>query len=195
MQKLVQSQTPVEYFKELVEKAMARQRFDGSELSSFYLVQMLDAFVHLDRLYAEANLTQDQTLAELLCGALKSDGVRRLRLFKFTGDLALFISGFFSDSIARRKMELSYYVRMGGYAYGRAAHLTPHDAASVFAELSAKFSRFVDVLNEVSEESSLTATAGLLRLYEKWLETGSKRSEALLRREGILLGKSAAQVH
>ena len=65
----------------------------------------------------------------------------------------------------------------------------------MFFELSAKFGRFVDVLNEVSEESSLTAAAGILRLYERWLQTGSKRSENRLREEGILLGKSADRIH
>lgn len=178
MDKLVNTETPVMFFKELVENAMARQGFASSELSSFYLVQLLDNFVSFDDLYMGAELDKDQTLAELLGDALQSEGRRRFTLLKFTGDLALFVSGFFSDSIARRRVGLDYYVRMGGYAYGRAARLSPSDAAEVYFELSAKFGRFVDVLNEVSEESALSEVGGILRLYEKWLQTGSKRSEA-----------------
>ena len=189
------SETPVEYFKEVVEKVMARQGFRTSELSSFYLVQLRDDFVDLDRRFTQAEVEVDTTLAELLCGAIASQGDRRFARLKLTGDVALFVSGFFSDSIARRRVELDYYVRMGGYAYGRAAQLSPNDAASVFHELSAKFGRFVDVLNEVSEESSLTDAAGVLRLYERWLQTGSKRSEIRLRQEGILLGTSADRMH
>ncbi len=189
------SETPVEYFKEVVEKVMARQGFRTSELSSFYLVQLLDDFVDLDRRFTQAEVEVDTTLAELLCGAIASQGDRRFARLKLTGDVALFVSGFFSDSIARRRLELDYYVRMGGYAYGRAARLSPNDAASVFHELSAKFGRFVDVLNEVSEESSLTDAAGVLRLYERWLQTGSKRSENRLRQEGILLQTSADRMH
>ncbi len=189
------SETPVEYFKEVVEKVMARQGFRTSELSSFYLVQLLDDFVDLDRRFTQAEVEVDTTLAELLCGAIASQGERRFARLKLTGDVALFVSGFFSDSIARRRVELDYYVRMGGYAYGRAARLSPNDAASVFHELSAKFGRFVDVLNEVSEESSLTDAAGVLRLYERWLQTGSKRSENRLRQEGILLQTSADSMH
>ena len=189
------SETPVEYFKEVVEMVMARQGFRTSELSSFYLVQLLDDFVDLDRRFTQAEVEVDTTLAELLCGAIASQGDRRFARLKLTGDVALFVSGFFSDSIARRRVQLDYYVRMGGYAYGRAARLSPDDAASVFHELSAKFGRFVDVLNEVSEESSLTDAAGLLRLYERWLQTGSKRSEIRLRQEGILLGTSADRMH
>ena len=195
MDNFLHSETPVEYFKEVVERVMARQGFRSSELSSFYLVQLLDDFVALDHRYTRAEVEVDATLAELLCGAIASEGERRFARFKLTGDVALFMSGFFSDSIARKRVELDYYMRMGGYAYGRAAQLSLTDTASVFVELSAKFGRFVDVLNEVSEESSLTDAAGVLRLYERWLQTGSKRSEKRLRQEGILLGTSADRIH
>jgi hypothetical protein len=195
MDKLVRSETPVMFFKELVEKAMARQGFVSSELSSYYLVQLLDNFVSADDLYVAAELDKNLVLAEILADALQSEGGRRFTLLKFTGDLALFISGFFSDSIARRRVDLDYYVRMGGYAYGHVARLSPSEAAEVFLELSTKFGRFVDVLNEVSEESGIADVAGILRLYEKWLQTGSKRSEALLRREGIQLGPSSRITH
>ena len=84
---------------------------------------------------------------------------------------------------------------MGGYAYGRAARLSPTDAASVFHELSAKFGRFVDVLNEVSEQSAVTDAAGVLGLYERWLQSGSQRSADRLREQGILLPASSKRIH
>lgn len=195
MDNVLHSQTPAEYFKEVVEKVMERQGFRSSELSAFYLVQLLDDFVALDRRFAEVDVEPDTTLAELLCGAIASPGEGRFARLKLTGDVALFISGFFSDSVARKRLELDYYMRMGGYAYGRAARLSPGEAASVFYELSAKFGRFVDVLNEVSEESAITDAGGILRLYERWLQSGSKRSEKRLRQEGILLGGSAPRIH
>lgn len=195
MENVLHSQTPAEYFKEIVEKVMERQGFRSSELAAFYLVQLLDDFVALDRRFAEAEVEPDTTLAELLCGAIVGPGEGRFARLKLTGDLALFVSGFFSDSVTRRRIELDYYMRMGGYAYRRAARLSPNDAAAVFYELSAKFGRFVDVLNEVSEESAITDAAGILRLYERWLQTGSKRSESRLREEGILLGASAPRIH
>jgi len=195
MDKLVHSQTPVEFFKELVEEAMDRQGFSSSELSSYYLVHVLEQFVASDELYAGVEVDKETTLAELLCQALAASGSRQFTMLKFTGDLALFVSGFFSDSIARRRVDLDYYVRMGGYAYGRAARSRTADIAAVFQELSAKFARFVDVLNEVSEKSSLGGSVGILRLYERWLQTGSPRSKSLLRREGILLGEANKQIH
>ena len=195
MDKLLHSQTPVEYFKEQVERVMERQGLRSSELSSFYLVKLLEDFVELERRYREAEVDVDTTLAELLCGALSSEGARQYSRLKLTGDLALFVSGFFADSITRRRLELDYYVRMGGYAYGRAARLSRDELAEVFQELSLKFARFVDVLNEISEETSITDAPSVLRLYERWRQTGSKRAEALLRKQGLLLDPSSRRVH
>ncbi|MGH9324760.1 MAG: hypothetical protein ACRD21_15930 [Vicinamibacteria bacterium] len=195
MDKLLKSATSAEYFKELVERAMSRQGVSSSELSSYYLVQLLENFVAFDQMYAELEIDKDAPLAELLCQALAERGKRRFTLLRFTGDVALFISGFFSDSIGRRRVDLDYYVRLGGYAYGGAARLSPQELSSVFNELARKFVRFVDVLNEVSEESGLTENGGILRLYQRWLDTGSRRSETLLRREGILLGDGARRIH
>ena len=186
-QSSVHAETPTEYFRELVEKAIARQRLTSSEVSAFYLVQLLDSFVRPDRAYLDAGIDYDQPLAHLLCEAIASGEARRFTLFKAAGDLSLFISGFFSDSVMRKPVDFDYYVSLGGYAYGRAARLSAHQtAAEVFEELSQKFSRFVDVLTEVSEASTLTDHTSLLRLYEKWLRTGSERTGAMLRDLGVL---------
>ena len=49
----------------------------------------------------------------------------------------------------------------------------------------AKFSQLVEVLNEVSERTQSTTNAGLLRIYEKWLKTGSPRVAILLSERGV----------
>lgn len=195
MENLVRAESSREYFRELVERAMARQGVRSSEPSSHYLVRMLDEFVAFQKAFAEMDVEVDTPVAELLCRALASRGERRLRLLKFTGDVTLFLSGFFAESVTRRTNDVDYYVRLGGYAYGGAARLCPLDAALVFQELSHKFVRFVDVLNEVSEESALAENAGILRLYERWRQTGSPRAEALLKREGIVLVPSSRRMN
>lgn len=194
-ERLVRTESPEELFKELVDRAMERQGFRSSEMSAYYLVQLLDRFVADAPIYHELEVTRDARLAELLLAALGSEGARRVKLLRFTGDLALFVSGFFADSIDRRRVDLDYYVRMGGQAYARAAKGSRAELALVFSELATKFSRFVDVLNEVSEESALQESAGVLKLYERWRQTGSRRSARLLREQGILLGQSAGEMH
>jgi len=56
---------------------------------------------------------------------------------------------------------------------------------SVWDELAAKFSQLVEVLNEVSERTLATSNAGLLRIYEKWIKTGSPRVATLLSAHGV----------
>ncbi len=47
--------------------------------------------------------------------------------------------------------------------------------------------RFVEVLAEISEKTTPAKTgADLLRVYERWVATGSERAEKALREAGIL---------
>ncbi len=100
------------------------------------------------------------------------------------GDVSLFISGFFSDSLQRKLVDVDYYVSIGGFAYNALSRVETDTFSPVFAELAEKFVGFVDVLTEVSERTSCASNADLLRLYEKWLKTGSRRSGQLLSSAG-----------
>jgi hypothetical protein len=55
----------------------------------------------------------------------------------------------------------------------------------VFSELSGRFSEFADVLAEVSETSRLSTNTSVLRLYERWVQTGSRRAAEMLAERGI----------
>ena len=55
----------------------------------------------------------------------------------------------------------------------------------VFSELSGRFTEFADLLSEISEASHLATNTSLLRLYERWIQTGSRRVAALLAERGI----------
>ena len=180
-ERLVRSESPTEYFRELVESAMQHQHVAARELTSFYVVNMLTGFIHLDRSSAAQPLGITFAKALQTAGIAQRDGLRKV------GDLSLFISGFFSDSLNRSLVDVDYYIQIGGSAYGSLARQAPSDTfGDVFDELSEKFAEFVDVLSEVSERSSLTSNTDLLRLYEKWLRTRSRRSGDLLAARGIV---------
>jgi hypothetical protein len=117
-------------------------------------------------------------------GAAQRDHLRSV------GDQSLFISGFFSDSLNRSLVDVDYYIHLGGYAYRSLARRGDNTLGDVFDELSDKFANFVDVLGEVSERTSLSSNADVLRLYEKWLRTGSRRSGDLLASRGIVPNSS-----
>lgn len=180
---LFREETPAEYFKELVESAVARQRLRVAELTSFYLVNLLCGFVRCERSGTDLD---SEPLALRLAQALDSGGLEQRARLRSLGDRSLFVSGFFSDSLARRTVDVDYYVSMGEYAYGSLSRSEDAAIAAVFAELASKFCSFVDVLSEVSEQSALTSNADLLRLYERWLRTGSRRNGQLLAERGIV---------
>ncbi len=192
----IHRETPAELFQELVEEAIAHQKVDSSVDSTTYLVQLLSSFVRPERIFAEAGAEPDQPLAEIFCTAISSDGMRKIALLKLTGDVALFVTGFASDSLSRSLVDASYYGRLGGLADGKEASLSQSPpVGSLFAELASHFSRFVDVLNEVSENCALTDSSNILRLYENWLSTGSERAAELLRRQDILVVPGSTEVH
>jgi hypothetical protein len=179
---LVRNETPTEYFKELVETAMERQHVAVRDLTAFYLVNLLTGFVHFDR---SSSVAGDEPLGIRLARALQAGGSAQREL-REVGDLSLFISGFFSDSLTRSLVDVDYYILLGECAYGSLARRNEPAFGEVFDELAGKFAAFVDVLGEVSERSALSSNSDVLRLYEKWIRTRSRRSGDLLVERGIV---------
>ena len=180
---MVQRESAVEFFKGLVDGALAHQRLEANELTAFYVVQLLANFVE-----RPASGDEDDTapLALRLANALETGGKRQRTSLKHIGDLSLFVSGFFSDSLNRKVVDVDYYVSIGGYAYTALSRFETDTFSPVFAELAEKFVGFVDVLSEVSERTSCASNADVLRLYEKWLKTRSPRSGQLLIERGVV---------
>jgi len=172
----------VPFFKSLVDDAIAHQRLEATELTSFYVVQLLASFLQRSIEHPD----DDEPLALQLAQALESGGMRQRAGLKQIGDVSLFIAGFFSDSLNRKLVDVDYYAAIGGYAYHALSRSESTTFRPVFAELGEKFVAFVDVLNEVSERTSCTTNADLLRLYERWLKTGSPRSGQLLVSRGVV---------
>jgi hypothetical protein len=186
--RLVHGQTPVEYFREQVGRAMEHQRVSTSALTEYYLVNLLASCVRAESLPAPEPGFEETPLALLYIRALRASHYERARLLRGTGDTALFLSGFFAESLSEKAVDIRYYQALGGSAY---AHLSrEHEQGSgigpsVFAELADRFNAFADVLAEVSEASRLTSSLSLLRLYERWLRSGSRRAAQLLAEQGI----------
>ena len=186
MSELVRDETPMEFFREQLEKAMEHQKVSTSAFTEYYLVNLLSACVHGDLPPSEPGF--DETpLAVLYIRAVQASRGERTRLLRTMGDTALFVSGFFSDSLSTGLVDLGYYKTMGGQAYARLSREdSPHGVGStVFSELAGRFSEFADVLAEVSEASHLSTNKSVLRLYERWLQTGSRRAATLLAERGI----------
>jgi hypothetical protein len=175
---------PAEYFKELVGSALIRHHVEAEDLTEYYLVNLLCQFVQPDA--RRGSGLEEEPLAIQLTRALQTGGSeQRLRL-RSLGDFSLFMSGFFSDSLIRRAVDVDYYVSMGAYAYGSLSRRDEDTFAEVFGELSRKFVCFMDVFADISERTATTSSIDILRLYEKWLRTGSSRYGKRLVDRGIV---------
>jgi len=180
----LREQAPAEYFKELIESALARQHVHAGEFTSYYLVNLLCQFVRPE---SRGPFADDaDPLAIRLTRALQTAGPEQRARLRSLGDFSLFMSGFFPDSLGRRPVDVDYYVSMGEYAYGSLSRHDDDAFSDVFGELARKFVGFMDVLADVSERTALSSSTDLLRLYEKWLRTGSTRDGQKLVDRGIV---------
>lgn len=181
-----------EYFHQAVSEAVVNQEINTSDEAVCYLVNMLTLFSRSEYLFEQ---TSDgvslRPLALIYADALNEPRVaERTKLLQRLGDTALFIAGVFTDSLNRKLVDVDYYIAMGGNAYSTVSDILRgvyrNDSAKMmFKELTEKFTDFVDVLAEVGEKSKLSSNADVLRLYEIWIRTGSRRAAGQLRRLGI----------
>lgn len=118
-----------------------------SRPAEVYVVETISTFVtasHADPKSVHLN--------DLLQKGLDSDGWIRKEYLRVAGDLALFISGIFPDSLESRRTaySLGYYIDVGRMAYDNIR-------TELFEELADKFPQVVDILNDVSIRIDLTS--------------------------------------
>ena len=179
-----------EWFREMVADALSHRRLAIREVTEFYLVNLLASFLESERLFLEDEdgSVRREPLALVLLRALRADRRARAARLRRLGDTALFVSGFFGDSLARSAVDVDYYIAMGERAYDalRGARELA-GAGELYGELARRFPDFVDLFAEIAELSDLRSNRGLVRLYERFLATGSERVAQLLRDRGVAL--------
>jgi hypothetical protein len=183
-------QSPREFFRERVGDVLAHRHLQVQPETEFYLVDVLARFLESERLHVEQpdGSVREEPLALILLRALEARAEVRAKELKRLGDTALFVSGFFGDSLARSAVDVDYYIAMGGRAYAALGEVERRRGMdALFAELADRFPVFVDCFAEIAELADLRSDRGLVRLYERWLRTRSERVAQLLRARGVAL--------
>jgi hypothetical protein len=180
------------FFHDSINDVVTRQRIEIDPHAAHYVVNLLTIFSRSNELYEDhADHYGLRPLALMLAEAANTDRFdHRNHLLQRIGDVALFIAGFFSDGLANKAVDVDYYIHMGGNAYDSLSDeirgtFRGRAFAPVYKELAAKFQVLVDVLNEVADGARESSDVDLLRAYEVWLKTGSRRAESLLRQSGV----------
>src|SRR3989440_12733949 len=188
--KVLPAQSIQDFSRELLTLALENQRARVQQEPELYLVNLLSGFLQTESLLVreEDGTLRRKPLALMLQEALDEEGVARARALRRLGDTSLFVSGMFSDSLSSSLVDVGYAIAMGSRAYdalGEVAARHGRGERAVWDELAAKFSQLGEGLNEVSERTLATSNAGLLRIYEKWIKTGSPRVATLLSERGV----------
>src|SRR5512143_2143539 len=183
-----------EFFRTEVVHALRSQSVTAAEPTEFYLVNLLSEFT-------KASNVDEEPLALKMAQVSGATPDLKAKGLKEIGDTSLYISGFFGDSLARRLVDVDYYIAMGGSAYSQLATLMELSRGSAsgffreaYLELAAKFDAFVEVLSEVRRKTNLGHGGGnLLRLCEQWVKTGNEWLERRLREAGVVLPTGLAK--
>jgi len=176
-----------EFFSKELKLAMDRQRVSANEHSTSYIVELLLSNMESDKFFAkdENGKLKENVLVDIYAQYIEGSPEQKKTALKRLGDVCLLVTGFFSDSLKRKLVDLEYYFGMGGTAYWQLSNTKNNFQKSTYRELSEKFKPFSSVLGEVSERMGITNDSDLLRIYEKWLVTGSDRLKGLLSEHGI----------
>lgn len=183
------------FFEDVVTEVVETRQIEASPEAIQYVVGLLCDFAHPDP-ETEGTLTQPVTF--LYRDAIAATGAERFRKLKALGDGVLYGAGFFGGHIEQRGADRAYVVGVGANAYDHAAAMLRRGGGplgpDVLGELARKFERFVDVLAAVAE-STLAAAArdarSVLKLYERFLHTGSTHLAGELASHGIFPQRGA----
>ena len=127
----------------------------------------------------------------------------RFHRLRALGDGVLYACGFFGEHFEARGVDgRATSCGIGTTAYGAASSMLRiaearrgRRAIDIYGELAAKFAVFVEVLSDVADATIAQCAASskqLLKLYERWLKTGSDRlAQALGRRTAWSRGAAA----
>lgn len=165
------------FFKLALDTAIEKQRADLSQEVTFYLLSIL-----LLGLREDPHFDAETTIKryEIAFSGGKPES------FKAIGDSALIITGIWWQSLARRLVDIDFYIKLGRLSYQREAE-RQKSLPELFEELSENFEKSVNILMEATRcisEANMT-NRDLLKIYEAWLQTHNAFLEEKLRSYGI----------
>jgi len=191
---LISPSTSLEdYFRGRVEDVVERHRIDGDADTRWYIVQLLCDYSRNHRFHDSEHAALSLVpLATYYRQAVEAPSeVERRQNLRRLGDVALFVSSLFSGALARRPVDVGYYVAMGGSAYASLAEGTPASHrerafSGVFAELAERFEAYVAALSEIPERGEDPGRT-LLALVAEWEATRHPGLARRLREKGVFL--------
>lgn len=175
-----------DYFNGKVVEAQADLNLELSDDTLLYLSRML-----AERARSDRPALPERTLAELHGRAAHSRPDEQVKAWRELGDRSLYTLGCFAEQLDGRLVGRTYYADMGSAAYWRVDHTVKRwfsDAfGPVFRELAMRFEGCVELLDLVRGRHDEAHPDTLLRLLQRWQETGSETAARRLRAHGVVM--------
>jgi hypothetical protein len=165
---LSQEENLFDFFHEAVGSAVSTAGGRVSDNGIYYLSNLL---VERGR---SSDVVLPQTLVELQIKAMERGGSEAAQAWRELGDRALYVSGFFRPSLARKNVSVEYYQAMGATAYDHLASLMRWTGVSggfdkIYEELAHQFQHCSTVIRRVRAQVRKHSDADILKLYEEWI--------------------------
>jgi hypothetical protein len=128
----------------------------------FLLMRTIDSTTLLHRIMA----------TELLSSLHQSDH-KKQQLLQAVGDSCLLFSGLFPGCARRRRVRISYYVKLGQTAYNSLAEYVEEHCTDLFISLSKYFVPLMDILQMMRDLENSQHSLDLLQAEELWNDTKS----------------------
>ncbi len=183
--------TPEAHFAEVVKEACLNRQIKAQPAVEIYLVQLLGYYLDSKNLHSNTKTDSGEkppeTFAEMYLQALSAETNKRRELMRAVADKSLYLTGFFADSFQRKTVDIEYYADIGSAAYSNLHSWNREDGLSpVYQTFSKRFMDFVEVLKYISEKSTVQADQNVLRLYDRYLRTGSELAREKLTELGVV---------
>lgn len=187
--------SPEQHFSEVLHEAYVERGLKADPLVDVYLIDLLKHYLDSKNLFKPFQVDSIEkppdTLAEIYLMGMNAPAPKNKEIMKVLADRALYVSGFFGDSLQKKLVDLDYYVEMGSAAYTNLSSWTRDDSLSqTYRVFSERFVEFVDVLSYVSEKSTIQGDQNILRLYERYIRTGSEMARERLHELGVVTDPS-----
>jgi hypothetical protein len=190
------------FFASLVGDAADEARVEATGATRAYVSGLLADYAKPGALTRDA-LERPVTL--LLAEARESVGRERFDRLRALGDGTLYVCGFFAEHLENRGVALRYVESVGAQAYDGAASMLRQStlagegssAPDVFGELAARFDSFVRLIESIADRlvAQSGTQSGVVRLYERWLRSGSNELASALGAQGLVPVRGGGGVH
>lgn len=172
MEKLVLHPTPESQWYALVEEACRSSAIPLSEDLESYLVFLLMRF------------TKNPEIAYNIFALDYLEGIKNLnpggrQTLRDVGDKCLLFSGFFPQRARHRRVNISYYVKLGQSAYSSLSNHT-NQLSELFSKLHDHFVPLMDILHAIRALDKNYKILDLLDAYELWSDTKSAQAFKIL---------------